>query len=315
MTVPTRLRRWAVAGLGAATLTATVPLVLASGTGAASAQVAPSSSPCTSASPSVSGSPSATPTASTSPSSSGIGLPGPVTSIIATLSPSASPTASTSPSATPTASTSPCATVSPSASATATASASPSAQAPLGIDVSPATITPGVQSVVTVTGRPGAIIELQAYSRPNTTYGVVRRGTIGEDGRIVFRVTPGTNTRLFAQVTGAPESMSRSVVINVRTALSLTVVRNGSLDYTFQGRILPRRAGQLITLYRVDQGREIITKQIRTDGTGTYRIRRVFTGQGTFGFLTRTGQTLTNAAGVSNGGKARPTSIYAGPKR
>ena len=32
-------------------------------------------------------------------------------------------------------------------------------------------------------------------------------------------------------------------------------------------------------------------------------------------FLTRTGQTLTNAAGVSNEGRARPTAIYAGPQR
>jgi len=168
---------------------------------------------------------------------------------------------------------------------------------------------------VTVTGTPGSIIELQAYSRPNTTYGVVRRGTIGENGTIIFRVLPGTNTRLFAAVTGQTGNESPSVVINVRTALSLTVVRNGSLDYTFQGRILPRRAGQLITLYRVDNGREIITSQIKTDNTGTYFIRRVFVGQGTFGFLTRTGQTLTNAAGVSNNGQARPTSIYAGPQR
>ena len=63
------------------------------------------------------------------------------------------------------------------------------------------------------------------------------------------------------------------------------------------------------------QGREIITSQIKTDGTGTYRIRRIFVGQGIFGFLTRTGQTLTNAAGVSNGGRARPTAIYFGPQR
>ncbi len=169
---------------------------------------------------------------------------------------------------------------------------------------------------MTVTGRPGTIIELQAYSRPNTTYGVVRRGTILDNGSIIFRVLPGTNTRLFAAVTGQTGNESPSVVINVRTALSLTVVRNGSRDYTFQGRILPRRAGQLITLYRVlNDGREIITSQIRTDNTGTYFIRRVFTGSGTFGFLTRTGQTLTNAAGVSNNGQARPTSIYAGPQR
>jgi hypothetical protein len=90
-------------------------------------------------------------------------------------------------------------------------------------------------------------------------------------------------------------------VQNVATALSLTVVRNAMRDYTFQGRILPRRAGQLITLYRVDtNGREILTAQVKTDSTGTWRIRRVFTGSGRFGFIARTGQNLTNVAGSSN---------------
>jgi hypothetical protein len=79
---------------------------------------------------------------------------------------------------------------------------------------------------------------------------VARRGTVLEDGRIVFRVTPGTNPRLFARVTNSPESQRPSVVINIRTALSLTGVGSGSLDGTYQGRILPRRAGQLITLCR-----------------------------------------------------------------
>ncbi len=175
---------------------------------------------------------------------------------------------------------------------------------------------------MTVTGTPGSVIELQAYSRPSTDYTVVRRGTIPAGGSITFDVTPGTNTRLFAQVTGLPATASPSVVVGVRTALSLTVVRNGTRDYTFQGRLLPRRADQLITLYRVlDDGSRIITNQIKTDATGTYRIRRVFTGSGTFGFLTRTGQNLTNLSGESNtpetaagiaagNGRSRPTAIF-----
>ena len=99
-------------------------------------------------------------------------------------------------------------------------------------------------------------------------------------------------------------------MLSVRTALSLTVVRQARRTYVFQGRVLPRLAGQLVTLYRVDaRGREVITLQIRTDGTGTYRARRVFTGAGRFGFLSRTGQGLTNAAGVSNGGRARSADV------
>lgn len=214
--------------------------------------------------------------------------------------------------AVPAAPASPTPSASPSATPTSTTSASPSA-APFGqlaIRVSPNVITPGVESVVTVTGVPGSVVELQAYSRPSTEYTVVRRGTIPASGTVEFRVKPGTNTRLFAQVTGFERTASPSVVINVRTALSLTVKRNGPRDYTFQGRILPRRPGQLITLYRVADGREIITKQIKTDDSGTYFISRKFTGSGTFGFLTRTGQTLTNAAGVSNEGKPRPTAIF-----
>ncbi|MCW2779109.1 MAG: hypothetical protein JWN17_2834, partial [Frankiales bacterium] len=183
-------------------------------------------------------------------------------------------------------------------------------QGPISATVSPTTITPGVQSVITVTGAPGTVVELVAYSRPNTTFQTVRPGTaIGSDGTVVFRITPGTNTRLFARVVGTSFT-TQQFVVNVRTALSLTVVRTGKRAYTFQGRILPRRAGQLITLYRVAGGREILTSQIKTDSSGTYFIPRKFTGSGTFGFLTRTGQTLTNAAGVSNNGQARPTAIF-----
>ncbi|MCW2779110.1 MAG: hypothetical protein JWN17_2835 [Frankiales bacterium] len=218
----------------------------------------------------------------------------------ASATPSASPTVSTSPSATPTA-----------GSPTPTPTNTPGTPVgPISATVAPTVITPGVQSVVTVTGTPGTVVELVAYSRPNTDFAVVRPGTaLDENGRVVFRITPGTNTRLFARVVGTTVT-TQQFVVNVRTALSLTVVRNGVRKYTFQGRILPRRAGQLITLYRVASGREIIATQIKTDSTGTYRIPRTFTGSGTFGFLTRTGQTLTNAAGVSNNGKARPTAIF-----
>jgi len=154
---------------------------------------------------------------------------------------------------------------------------------------------------VTVSAPSGSDVELQAYSRPSSTFAQVRKGTIATGQTSTsFDVTPGTNTRLFAQCVRQTRSASAARVINVRTAMSLSVVRKGKRNYTFQGRILPRRAGQLVTLYRVDNGRRIVAKQLRTDSSGTYRFNRVFTGSGTFGFLARTGQTLTNAAGESN---------------
>jgi len=161
------------------------------------------------------------------------------------------------------------------------------------------------------TGAASAAVELRCYSRPSTTYFTARTATLSSAGSSDFRLNPGTNTRCFVRYAGATDNDARnsgSVVQNVSTAMSLTAIRNGRRDYTFQGRILPRRAGQLITLYRVESsGREVLTEQIRTDNTGTWRIRRVFTGSGRFGFVARTGQNLTNVAGRSN---IRPTVIH-----
>jgi hypothetical protein len=89
----------------------------------------------------------------------------------------------------------------------------------------------------------------------------------------------------------------------VHTTLSLSAVRNATpaRSYTFQGRNLPRLAGQLITLYRIDAaGREIRTATTMTDASGIWRIARTFTGAGTYRFLVRTTQTLNNAPGVSS---------------
>lgn len=318
----TRLRRLGVAGLSALVVAAGVPLVL-SAAGPAAAQEAPGAcpTPSSSASPSVAPvSPSATPTATTSPTD-------PSATATATTSPSATATASTDPSATPTASTSPTAsptpcpaTPSPTASPSVSPSSSPSPTVVrggrLGIVARPSVVTPGVSSVVTVTGDAGRTVLLYAYSRPETQYRLVRRGILESDGTIEFRVAPGTNTRLFAAYSGQTGNESAPVVLSVRTALSLTVVRNGSLTYTFQGRVLPRRAGQLVTLYRVDaQRREVQTAQAKTSADGAYAIRRVFTGSGTFPFITRTSANLNNAAGISNGGRARPVAVYAGRAR
>ena len=134
---------------------------------------------------------------------------------------------------------------------------------------------------------------------------------VGGGGTVTWPLRPGTNTRLFAHVAGGDETTdSRSVVLEVRTALSLTVVRNGRRDYTFQGRVLPRRAGTLVTLYRVEpSGKRVITRQVTSDGAGVYRVRRAFTGAGRFGFVFRTGKNLTNAAGESDEGVVRTVQI------
>lgn len=163
------------------------------------------------------------------------------------------------------------------------------------------TITATAPAVVRITGASGTTVELLAYSQPSTRFEVVRTVTIGNDDTASVVIKPGTNTRLYAKQQGC--TAGESVVLNVRTALTLAVKRNGTRDYTFSGASLPARAGGLIvTLYRLTpDGRPVLAGQTRADATtGQWTLRRVFGGTGRFDFVVRTGQDLRNAPGSSN---------------
>jgi hypothetical protein len=139
------------------------------------------------------------------------------------------------------------------------------------------------------------------YSRPNTTYTSARK-TATSTGSVTFTLLPGTNTKCYVRYLDNATTQSPTVVVNVHTTLSLSAVKAaGVRAYTFQGRNLPRIAGQLITLYRIDSsGKEIRSTNLTTDSSGIYRVNRTFTGTGTFSFVVRTTNTLNNAAGKSN---------------
>ncbi|HVE73844.1 MAG TPA: hypothetical protein VNA30_01950 [Mycobacteriales bacterium] len=177
---------------------------------------------------------------------------------------------------------------------------------PTTISISPETITAGRTVTVTVRTTPNSIVRLFAYSRPSTTYFQARIAEVGADGTAQFILTPPTNTRLYAQQQNCPASAS--IVVNVRTAIGISAVRNGFRNYTFSGGTLPKRPGQLVSLYRVTStGSEVLTGQDRTDANGRWVINRVFTGSGRFGFIARTSQDLINAPGAS---VVRPTLIF-----
>jgi hypothetical protein len=197
---------------------------------------------------------------------------------------------------------SPSPSVSPSSSPSPISS-SPGTRRDLTLTVLTPTIPAGSTGRLRTTGAPNEQYSLLCYSRPSTTYVEARSGTFDASGSpVTFTLSLGRNTRCFIQYAVNPsQGASPSVVINVRTVLSLSAVRTAVRTYVFQGRNLPRVAGQLITLYRVDgAGNEIRTANLRTDSSGIYRLTRTFTGTGTFRFHVRTPQTLNNAAGVSN---------------
>jgi hypothetical protein len=148
-------------------------------------------------------------------------------------------------------------------------------------------------------------VTIYAYSRPSTTYKAVRDGRAGSDGTYATVVGPTRNTRLYAQADGCPQS--RSAVINVHTAISLTVKRNGTRDYTFTGRTFPGRA-LMVNLYRdTGSGNPTLTARARADAAGRYTIHRTFSGNGRFVFFTFTGADSQNAEGISDD---RPTQVH-----
>jgi hypothetical protein len=171
------------------------------------------------------------------------------------------------------------------------------------------TATGGARGIVR--GRANGVVELSAYTRPSTVYSVVRRIALDGAGRGDFRIVPPRNTRMFAQEPGCVATPS--VVVNVRTRLSLDVSRQGVRTYTFSGNAIPARPGGLIvSLYRITaSGEHVLTAQTRANAApgqpgydpsrqpGSYLMRRVFTGSGRFGYVLRTGQDMQSAPGVS----------------
>jgi len=193
--------------------------------------------------------------------------------------------------------------------------------------VGPKDIVPNQTSRVTVHGSPSTAVELYAYSRPDTTYDRVRSGTTDPSGNIAWDIKPGGNTRLYAHYAGGSSTTagtdSPSVVITVHTSLSLSSYRDGVRSYHFQGTNLPRRAGQLITLYRYAKGPNldqfcvptaesdttnkadrgctaVRTATAKTNASNQWRIDRTFTGNGEFYFVVRTSENINNGRGHSN---------------
>jgi hypothetical protein len=63
-------------------------------------------------------------------------------------------------------------------------------------------ITATRSAAITVHAPASTVVDLYAYSRPSTTFRVVRSGTTDAKGLLAFAISPLTNTRLYAQTRG-----------------------------------------------------------------------------------------------------------------
>ena len=155
-------------------------------------------------------------------------------------------------------------------------------------------------TAVTVHAPANSVVDLFAYSRPSTTFAVVRTATVPASGVLTWTLSPLSNTRLYAQTRGGIATPQD--VLGVATALSLSASRTAPRTIVFSGRSIPARTGGLVvSLYRVSGTSSVLTAQARADArTGNWSITRTFTGTGQFDFVLRTGTDVQNLAGTSN---------------
>jgi hypothetical protein len=224
-----------------------------------------------------------------------------------TPSGTATPTATTSTTATPSATSSPSGilpiglplgngqgttTGSPDPSASATDTASPSPAATTSVTLAPRRVVKGDPVRVSGTGGPGCSVQVLGYTRPNTTYRVIRTGTIGDNGSYAFTLYPPSNTRVYAKSDGASDS--RTTAVNVRFLVSMTVTRLGVRSYRFAGGVGPGAAGVHVTVYRSSNAGNLKVGTADTASNGAWSLVHQFSASGTVTFFAVAETTANN---------------------
>lgn len=174
-----------------------------------------------------------------------------------------------------------------------------------------ATITARQRHGLRVVSPTGTTVQLRTFDGAAGGR-VVRTATIDETGSVDFTLYPLHNTQFTAPRDPEPckdrvfgESLSQ---VSVRSAVSIQARRNGVRDYTFSGRVIPARGGQILELYRTaPNGVKVLSDRTRTRNGGSWVIDRAFTGTGRFTFTAVTRADPLNASGRS---PARSTMIF-----
>jgi hypothetical protein len=184
----------------------------------------------------------------------------------------------------------------PSATPTATVTPSPEPLPPSAPTVEQPVISAGQSAGLTGAAEPGSTVELWAYSRPSTTYRLVRTTVASPSGLYAFSVTPPTDTRLHVRVGGLE---SASTVVGVRHLVRMGVTRTGERAYRFAGTVFPARAGVRVdVLARTPSGLRPLTAA-RTGADGRWAVDRRFTGTATWDVFARSAADGVNRPGAS----------------
>ena len=159
-------------------------------------------------------------------------------------------------------------------------------------------MTAGDSATLTGAAEPGTTVELWAYSRPSTSYRLVRSTTAAASGLYAFSVTPPTDTRLRSRVDGLD---SGSVVVGVRHLVRTSATRTGCGPSASPGpssRSGP--ASRVDVLARTGGGLRLLTTA-RTGADGRWSVDRTFHRPATWDVVARTA-----ADGVNRSGTRRP---------
>ena len=207
------------------------------------------------------------------------------------------PTVSPTPTPSPTATASSIASPSPSPSPSPTASPV-AAHAVPSVQVSPYVVKFGQPAYVTISGTPGATVDL--YLRKYLgSFTKIRDGLVLDGaGQAVVATRPDMNLRFQARDRTVEQGSSLAGadgLATVEKSISTNVVRVGALRYTFSGSINPTHPGATVSLFR---NGALLQSGIPVSSSRVYSVTTNLVA-GTYSFQIRTGANAYNNASSS----------------
>jgi uncharacterized repeat protein (TIGR01451 family) len=191
------------------------------------------------------------------------------------------PASPASPTPSPTATSSPAPTTSPTAASPSGTPECPVDDATCGslaptLRVLRTPIIAGATGHVAGTARPGSAVRLFAYTRPFTTYRLVRTTVADSAGAFAFDVRPAGNTRMYAETL---DGRSPSAVLEIRPLIGLRMTSTAGCELTASGTVYPARPGQRVDIVYLDAaGRPVRAMSTVVHGGGSFSVGRRFVG-------------------------------------